>query len=191
MTQETERKEIDPEELDKEVPKNEAPPLEFFPEREWLSALVDHVDYRYVYRNGQQQYVQNKDKEDIIDRDSGERIPRKEFNITMLLKDYYLPNGDPRKAWLSLGVSMSERAHLPQVLEKFDFTKDNPTPNQIKSVFQGLKVRFMVVNKKTQANGKPYQAVDWDSLRPVPKEDDIGAPAKRHDDDGNELAWDE
>lgn len=188
MPEETDRKQIPDDELDKEVPSREAPPLEFYPEREWLSALVDNVDYRYVYRNGQQQYVTNAKQEQVLDED-GNPIPRKEFNLTFLMKDYFLPNGEPRKAWLSLGASMSERAHLPQVLEQFGFTKDNPTPNQIKSVFNGVEVRFQVANKKRERDGKPYQVVIWDTLRPIPKEDDPGS--QKVDADGNPVAWDE
>lgn len=169
-----EREQINPREYDRPIPKNELPPLEFFPEREWLDAKVESVEYRYVYRKGYIQYLQNSNKEDILD-DDGEKIPRKEFNITFVMLNYELPNGDPRKGWLSLGASMSDRAYLPKVLKKFGNDHDDPTPQQIIDTFAGKDVRFQVANKVSEANGKEYQNIIWDSVKPASQKDSPAA----------------
>jgi len=181
-----EREPIPQGEMEKPMQRNEAPPLEFFPEREWLDAMIDKVEYRYVYRKGYIQYLQNSNKEDILD-DDGEKIARREFNITFIMKAYDLPNGDPRKSWLSLGASMGQKAHLPKVLEVFGYTNENPTPSQIIEALEGKEVRFQVSNKKSETTDKEYQNVIWDSLKLVPKEDDV---TSQQTTEGKEVEWD-
>lgn len=172
----SERPPIDQDDMDKPVKSRELPPLELFPSREWLFGWIDDVEYRYAMFKGQQQYLTNKEDEQILDEETGEPIPIKEFNITILVKDWNLPNGDPRKVWVSLSSSMGGRAHLPNVLNKFASKEENPTPAEIINLFMANKhVRFQVSNKKSQDNDKTYQNVIWDSLEPT---DPTGAPVQ-------------
>jgi hypothetical protein len=141
-------------------------PLPMLPEREWLKGRISKVEYEYVYFNNQIQYVTDKDGQPILD-EAGEQIPRRQFMIEILLNEFNLPNGDPRRVWLRLGASMGGKAHLPQFLLNLEMEELNPTPKDIIDFLNERDVKFQLANKISQSSGKEYQQVIWDSVKPA------------------------
>ena len=181
-------------EVGSDMPQRE--PLELLPEREWLNAEIISVKYQVAMFNNQIQYVsyKNDEGEDIdVLNDDGEKIMRKEFEFTFSLTDYKLPNGDSRKAWLRLGSSFGEKAHLPQFLMKVLATLDGiQTPDTIIAACQGKAIKLQLKNKESKDGTKTYQNVVWDAVKasetltsPSPE------PEVKFDADGNEIEWDE
>jgi len=149
----------------KPLPKQK--PFPFLPEREWLDGRIDKVEYEYVYFKGQMQYLLNKDKEPVIDAETQEQIPRRQFNIMILLNNYQLPNGEPRRVWIKLGASLGGKAHLPQFLLNMGMGELNPTPQDIIDFLQDMDVKLQLATKKSETGGNDYQQVIWDSVKPL------------------------
>ena len=147
-------------------------PLPLLPEREWLRANIVNVKYQYAMFNNAIQYITYKDEETqedvfVTDPDTGEKIPRKEFEIVFELADYMLPNNEPRKAWLKMGASSGEKAHLPKFLNALLGTTQNAdTPQLIIDGLKGLDVLLQVGNKENKKDpDHPYQNVIWDAVK--------------------------
>lgn len=211
----TPRPQIPREDYGKPIPKGgDLPPLELLPEREWLFAKILKVEYRVVVFNNKVQNLTRKDEDtgqdiEIIDEESGLPIPRREFNITFQMHDYYLPNQDPRKTWLQIGASLGEKAHLPTLLyNTIGAEAVVDTPEVLISGLEGMEVRLQLKNKpnKKDASKPPYQQVVYDAVQSVDKQmaqtatspmsetDTNPEPEKRepqYDENGNEIAWDE
>ena len=159
------RREMDPEEYDKPLPKPK--PLPFLPEREWLKGRINKADYGYVYFKGQIQYLTDQNKEPVLDAD-GQMIERRQFEIEIYLNDYNLPNGEPRRVWLKLGASLGPKAHLPQFLRNMGLeVEGNPTPQEIVDYLKDLDVKFQLATKHSDSSGNDYQQVIWDSVKPA------------------------
>jgi len=150
---------------DKPLPKQKAlPPLPFLPDREWLKGRISKVSYEYVYFKGKMQYLTSQKTEELILDESGEAIPRRQFNIEILCNDYQLPNGEPRKAWVKLGASMGSQANLPKFLANMDMDEEDPTPQVIIDYLVDKDVKFQMATK--QGTNGEYQQVVWDSVKP-------------------------
>ena len=164
------------------------PPLELLPAREWLGAIIICVEYRVCMFNGQVQYMTKKEFDEnegkevevqILDRETQLPIPRREFYITFEFHNFSLPNGNPRKAWLQLGASLGEKAHLPTFLFNVlgaDYNVD--TPEGIVSALRGTEVRLQLKNKPNKDLSKPpSQRVVFDAVERL-KEDPTPPPAQ-------------
>jgi hypothetical protein len=151
-------------ELRKPLPRQK--PLEFLPEREWIKGRVSKAEYEYVYFNNVIQYLTDQEKNPILD-ENGEQIARRQFNIEIMLNDFTLPNGDPRRAWIKLGASMGGKAHLPMFLKNLGYENIDPTPQDIIDFLKDIGVKFQMANKENQSNGNLYQQVIWDSVKPL------------------------
>jgi len=142
------------------------PPLVFFPEREWLKGRISSAEYEYAYFRGKMQYITKQGTgEEVLDEE-GNPIPRRQFNITILMEDYNLPNGEPRKCWVKLGASMNQRANLPQFLINLGMDvegQEDPTPQEIIDFLEDMDVKLQVATKHGE-NGD-YQQVIWDSVK--------------------------
>lgn len=135
------------------------------PEREWLKAKIDKVDYRIAQFQGKTQYLTDQEQNPILDK-AGEPIPRKEFNITFILKDYQIDNGSPRKAWLRLGASLGKGANLPTFLINMRVAgSESTTPQDIILDLEGQDVEFQLANKPREGK-QPFQVVLFDTVRP-------------------------
>lgn len=154
-----------PPEGDYDKPMPQQKPLPFLPDREWLKGRISKVEYEYVYFGGQLQYVTDKDQQPIIDEVTGEQIPRRQFQIEVMLNDHSLPNGDPRRVWIRLGASLGPKAHLPQFLSNLKCPKVDPTPKEVIEYLQEKDIKLQVANKVSQESGKEYQQVVWDSVK--------------------------
>lgn len=147
----------------KPLPKQK--PLPFLPEREWLKGRISKVEYEYVYFKGQLQYLTDQDKQPILDEE-GNTIPRRQFMIEVMLSNFNLPNGDPRRAWIRAGASMGAKAHLPQLLVNMGMNDiDDPTPQAIIDFLQEKDVKLQMANRVNEVTGEEYQQVIWDSLK--------------------------
>jgi len=169
------RPDINPDEYDKKVGSDmpEREPLELLPEREWLNAHIQSVVYQVAMFNNQVQYMTYKDENEqdveVLD-DNGQKIMRKEFEFVFIFDDYDMPKGTgKRKAWLRLGASFGEKAHLPQFLAKVLSTSVNPnTPQSIIDALRGQAVQLQLKNKLSKDETKTYQNVVWDAVRLPP-----------------------
>jgi len=178
---------------------SEFPPLDLLPSRSWLGAKIIDVEYRIVIFNGQIQYLTKKteagEEESILD-DNGEKIPRREFNITFSMHNYSLPNGDPRKTWLTMGASLGDQAHLPTFLyNTLGHDNDADTPDKIINRLKGLEIRLQLKNKPRKDKTKPpYQQVVYDAVEALgnaPVADPV-EPIKEDEIDPSEpVKWDE
>jgi len=149
-------------------------PLSLLPDREWLRANIVDVKYQYAMFNNAVQYVSYKEEgstEEIFveDPETGEKIPRKEFEIVFELADYMLPNNEPRKAWLKMGASSGEKAHLPKFLNTMlGSTHNADTPQLIIDSLKGTDVMLQVGNKENPKDADhPWQNVIWDAVKPA------------------------
>lgn len=167
-----ERPNIPPEDFNKPLGGGELPPLDLLPTREWMGAKIVAVEYRIVIFNSQIQYVMKQveggEDEAILD-ENDEKIPRREFYITFEMHNYSLPNKDPRKAWLQLGASLGEQAHLPTFLyNTLGHDNDADTPDKIINRLKGLEVRLQLKNKPRKDKTKPpYQQVVYDAVEAI------------------------
>jgi len=193
------RPEIPPEDLDKPLSKGgDLPPLELLPAREWLGARIVDVEYRVCMFNGQVQYMTKKDEAgaeiQILDRETQQPIPRREFYMTFEFHQYELPNKSPRKAWLQLGASLGEKAHLPTFLFNVLGANYNvDTPQSVVSALKGKEVRLQLKNKPNKDPSKPpsqrvvFDAVEALSSDPTPppaqpiKEEEVAPEVKPAD----------
>ena len=181
----------------KPVPKGgNLPPLPLLPDRTWLFAKIIGVELRYAMFNGAIQYVTRKefdkeqDKEidvDVIDEDTGEKIPRYEFNIKFQLHEYELPNDKgPRCCWLKIGAAQGDKAHLPTLL--FNVVGPNCDPDSYSDVItmlRGKEVRLQLSNKPNKDETKqPWQNVIYDAVENI-KKPAASDPVKEP------VAWDE
>jgi len=154
-------------------------PLPLLPDREWLRANIVKVKYQYAMFNNTVQYISYKEEgatEEIFVLDEqGEKIPRKEFEIVFELTDYMLPNNEPRKAWLKMGASSGEKAHLPKFLNTMLGTTSNAdTPQLIIDGLTGIDVMLQVGNKDNKKDpDHPYQNVIWDAVKPAGAEPEV------------------
>ena len=170
----TDRPELPQEELTKPLSSGGTKePLELLPEREWLNAQIKDVEYRIAMFNGQVQYLTDFETKEPILRD-GEKIPRKEFNITFNLNDYALKNGDPRKAWLKLGSSFSDKGHLKPFLMSVvpNAISNIETPKDVVNCLIGTPVKLQLTNKQSKDGTRTYQNVVWDAVKVGAKEQD-------------------
>lgn len=170
-------------EMKKEVGSDmpERQPLELLPDREWLRAKIVTVNYQVSMFKGQVQYVCKKTEggEDVpILDEAGEKIMRKEFEFIFAFENYFLPNNDPRKAWLRLGASFGEKAHLPEFLVNVlgNFQGIN-TPETIIHACTGKTVKLQLKNKESADKTKTYQNVVWDTVRAVEEKPQAETPA--------------
>lgn len=141
-------------------------PLPLLPELEMLEAEITDVAYQFCMFNGKQQYVTNYETKETIYGDDGQPIPRKELNITFSIKGHSMVNGKPRKAWLKLGASLSEKSKLTKFLHILMIDLVEPSAKDIISALIGTKIRFQLVNKDGK-NGETYQNVNFESIRCV------------------------
>lgn len=211
----TNRPDIPPEDYDKPVGGGDLPPLELLPEREWLGARISDVEYRVVVFNNQIQYLTKKEWDEaeqkevdvqILD-DNQQPIPRREFFVTFEFHNYELPNGKgPRRAWLQMGASLGDGAHLPTFLGNVvGFDKELKTPSEIIGALKGKEVKLQLGNKPRKDKTKPpYQKVIYDAVKaldgaPTPEPvtpmtgqdvgQEVNAPVEGGD--NPEVAWDE
>ena len=188
---EDQRPPIPPEELDKPLSKGggDLPPLELLPAREWLGAKLVDVEYRICMFNGKVQYMTKKiegtdEEEQILDKENNP-IPRREFYMTFEFHQYELPNGLPRKAWLQLGASLGEKAHLPTFLYNVlgkDYVIETPT--DVVSMLKGVEVKLQLKNKPNKDKDKPpSQRVVYDAVERLdaPTTPDPATPIKEKD----------
>ena len=163
------------EEMDNPIPKGkDLPPLPLLPEREWLRGKITNVEYRYVYFNGRQQFMtDNKSGEQVLDAE-GKPIPRREFNIEISCLDFEIAGSKDkqlRKAWVRLGASLNKKANMPKFLKKLEMNREeDPSPREIIDYLTDLYVRFQLSNSEENEEGKIFQNVVWDAIKP-----DVGA----------------
>ncbi len=160
------RPDVPVDDYDKPVGSNmpERKPLELLPEREWLEAKIVKVVYQYAMFNNKMQYITDMDDQPILD-ENDQPIPRKEFNITFELKDYFLPNNEPRKAWLRMSASFGDKANLPIFLTSI-LGNYPDTPGEIISGLEGVSVKLQLQNKPNKDKTKqPYQNVIFDAVK--------------------------
>ncbi len=165
------RPEISKEEYEKPLAKGgDLPPLELLPTRDWLGARIVDVEYRVNMYNGQVQYMTTKDdatgeETQLLDNEGNPR-PRKEIYMTFEFHNYTLPNGSPRKAWLQLGATLGDKAHLPTFLYNVlgaDYVID--TPKDVVEALKGVEVRLQLKNKPNKDKDKPpSQRVVYDAV---------------------------
>ena len=163
----------------------ERPDLPLLPEREWLGAKLVKCDYRISIFNKEVQYITNKQEEPIRD-EAGNKIPRREFNITFEFKDYKCPDESPRKAWLAMGASMGQNAHLPVFLANLLPGSQLTTPSDIIGALEGLHVKLQLENKPRKDPAKqPRQQVIYSAVRKIdddsPAETPEPAPIRQGD----------
>jgi len=169
-----ERPEIPPEDYKQPLSKGgDLPPLELLPTREWLGAKIVDVVYRIMMFQGKIQYMTKKETDDqgkeveiqILNKEN-KPIPRREFYMTFEFHNYSLPNGDPRKAWLQLGASLGEQAHLPTFL--YNVLGANyvaETPEEIVDSLKGKEIKLQLKNKPNKDPDKPpSQRVVYDAV---------------------------
>ncbi len=163
----TQRPEIPRDDFDKPLGSDlpERQPLDLLPDREWLRAEIASVRYQYSMFNNKVQYYTNQDGEEILDEE-GKRIPRREFEITFELKDFDLPNGKPRNAWLRMSASKGDKAHLPVFLFNMGI-QDAYTPQDVIDRLTGANVLIQVANKPNMDNTKVYQNVIYGADKPA------------------------
>lgn len=149
-------------------------PLSLLPDRDWLRANIVDVKYQYAMFNNAVQYISYKEEGSteetfVLDEVTQEKIPRKEFEIVFELADFMLPNNEPRKAWLKMGASSGEKAHLPKFLNTMlGSTHNADTPQLIIDALNGTDVMLQVGNKDNKDPEKPpYQNVIWDAVKPA------------------------
>lgn len=177
---EPQRPEIDPSEFDKPVGSDmpERKPLPLLPDRVWLRAVIEDVAYQVAMFNNQVQYLTDKNDAPILDED-GNKIMRKEFNITFVLPDYKMDNGEPRKAWLRMGASMGEKAHLPvflfHVLGK-QASDSIETPGQVIRALKGREVKLQLSNKPNKDRTRMYQNVVYDAVQAMGELETLPTP---------------
>jgi hypothetical protein len=172
MPHETNRPIIGQEEMNKKVGSDmpERKPLPLLPEREWINATIIDVKYQVAMFNNQVQYMTYKDDEgkdvEILD-DEGNKIMRKEFEIVFALEDYMIPGkDDKRKAWLRMGASFGDKAHLPQLLYNvLGAGIALETPADIITALKRKPVKLQVANKLSKDKEKTYQNVVWDAVK--------------------------
>lgn len=201
---EANRPEIPQDEMKKKVGSDmpERKPLPLLPDREWLNATIIEVKYQVSMFNNQVQYVTDQEGNPILD-DDGNQIMRKEFEIVFAFDDYTIPGkDDPRKAWLRMGASFGEKAHLPQFLYNVLGPQVNvETPADIIEALKGLRVKLQVSNKYNKEKDRTYQNVVFDAVktigaqeRPQPEAiapDEIDPEEGTVGPDGEPVAWDE
>jgi len=181
------RPEIPKEDYEKPLPKGDLPPLPLLPDREWLKATIINVEYRIAMFNGVPQYLTKKveggDDEPILDED-GNQIQRREFNIKFEIDDYTLPNGDPRCAWLTIGASFGEKAHLPTLaFNVLGAAAIIETPLQLINGLTGKRVRLQLKNKPNKDSTKqPWQNVIYDAVEAIGKPQTTEPPEPMGDD---------
>ena len=155
----------------KKLSKGELPPLESLPDRQWLTARIIEVKYKYAIFNNKIQMVTDMEGNEVLDED-GQPIPRREFEIVFEFSDYKLPNKKPRKAWLRLGASLHEKANLPVFLNNVCPMTPFETPSGIIQALKGKHVSLQLKNKanKKDPSKPPYQNVIFDAVVPVGQE---------------------
>jgi len=155
---------MEPTDFNDPIPKGGGKDLELLPEREWLHARIADVKYEYAVYNNEIQVV--KDSEgNIILGDDGEPIKRKQFEITFHFKNYSLPDGSPRRAWLRLGASMSIRSHLFTFLYNLNCHEADLTPAGLIDHLKGTDVKLQLSNKLSKDGSKTYQNVIFDAVK--------------------------
>lgn len=153
-------------EWDNKLGKTKREPLPLLPELEMLEAEITDVAFQFSMFNGKQQYVSNYETKEMIYDEKGQPIPRKEFNITFSIKGHSLTNGNPRKAWLKVGASLSEKSKLSKLLKILMISAVEPSAKDIINALTGTKVRFQLVNKPGK-DGQIYQNINFESIRCV------------------------
>jgi hypothetical protein len=81
------------------------------------------------------------------------------------MRDYDLPNGKPRKAWLRMGASLGENAHLPVFLANMRIPSDATTPKEIIAALTGQDVKLQLASKPRKGK-QPFQYVIYDAVKP-------------------------
>jgi hypothetical protein len=138
--------------------------FELLPDREWLKAIMVKCDYEISYFNGKPAVMTNQEGEELTDKD-GNPLYRKVFNITFELKDYTTDKGTPRKAWLRIGASMHEKAHLPVFVRNVFGDTDIESPEEFIKACEGKEVELQLSNKKSKDGTKTYQNVIFDAVK--------------------------
>jgi len=139
------------------------PPLPPFPTREWLTGRISVVEYGIAYFNNKPIVCTDSEDNELTD-ERGDPIYRREFNITILVNDHYLPNNEPRKVWLRLGASLGKKANLPKFLKKVIGEGFSETPAEIINDLQNKDIKFQMADKVSESTQKEYQSVIWDSV---------------------------
>lgn len=153
-------------EYDNKLVRGERKPLPLLPELEMLNSQITDVKFEFAMFKGQQQYVTDYETKEFIYDPAGQKIPRKEFNVTFSIKGHSLPNGSPRKAWLKVGASLGEKSKLTKLLYMLEIKLKDPTPRDIMSALLNKEIRFQLVNKEGK-DGETYQNINFDSIRGV------------------------
>ena len=164
-----ERPQIPSDELNKPIGHDmpERKPLDLLPEREWLNAKISSVKYQIAMFNGQIQFITDMEGNQLLNAD-GDPVPRKEFEITFHLNDYQLSDGKARNAWLKIGASMGEKAHLPAFLYNVIGHADIKTPAQLIQALTAREVKLQLANKHSKKDpSKIYQVVIWDAVKGI------------------------
>jgi hypothetical protein len=141
-------------------------PLPLLPELQMLNAVISKVEFRPSMFQGKPQYVTDYDTKEIIYDDKGQPIPRKEFNITFEIQGHSLSNGAPRKTWLALNASTSEKSKLQKLLHILMIELYENSDTAVIDALTGREVRFQLVNK-VGANNVIYQNINFESIRCV------------------------
>lgn len=145
--------------------------FELLPDREWLRAEIEKVEYRQAKFKGELQYYTDQKTEQFILDDNGQKIPRMEFNITFKLLDYFMDdNVTNRKAWLRVGASLNGSSHFSLFL--INVLTEEPTLSQTEKWWEwvvnnlpGIRVKLQLRNSKPNANGKIWQEVIYDAVK--------------------------
>jgi len=189
---------VPPGDYDKPMGGRELPPLPLLPDREWLGARIVNVELRYQMFNNQIQYICKKEWDEdqqkeieipILDDDTGEKIPRQEFNIKFQLHDYTIPGAKTetqRNVWLTIGASLGDKSHLPTFLLNVLGRVFKPeTPKDVVDELKGREVKLQLGNKpnKKDSTKPPYQNVIYDAVQALDKKESEPAtePIKEKD----------
>ncbi len=151
-------------EYNRKIKNSERKPLPLLPELEMLDAKIVEVKYEFSMFNGQQQYVTDYDTKELIYDDAGQKIPRKEFNITFEIAGHAMSNGNARKAWLRLGSSLGKKSKLSKLLNMLCINLVDPTPKDIINALMGRELKFQLGNKEGK-DENVYQNIIFDSIR--------------------------
>jgi hypothetical protein len=152
--------------LDKPLGRSDKKQFPLLPELTMIDGKITDVKLDYVMFKGEYQYVTDMNTKERILDSFGEPIKRKEFTITFALPAYSLPNGEPRKTWLRLGLSLNEKSKLTKFLKAINLKITNPTPRMIIDSLTGQNVKFQLANKPG-ADGKIYQNIVFETIRPA------------------------
>lgn len=157
-----------------ETPKEgDFPALALLPTDRMIHTVIKTCDLRYQQFNKMPVYVQDKDKNNILDKEGNPIRKIELFFVFEIQEEEFDLNGNtPRNLWLNNTWSFHEKAKLPATLDKLGIDySEGLTAQEVKDKALYMEVDVMVEDYKKQNGDKGQRILTFKPRKKAVKSD--------------------